>query len=325
MEQDRGIWEKIANNTYTIAFWDYDTKKQAETVLKTVIKQLSKAADIEICIGASWFPFQDNSRFDAFDNAVKALDHAAFFGKSYFMFFDAVSIHIFGDRLYQLGKIEEASIEYQKALELDKKNTTLINSLGVCYGLIGMLDKAKDEFKKVLDISSNEIISIYNIGLVYNLTNENEKAIKYLKKANSIDNNIFEIELLLGSLLYKNDETKRALHHLQKALKLKKESSSALRITGEIFLKQEKLNRAVVNFTNAIKLNPTDAVSLSGLAKVYEIQNKNIDIAISFAKKSIKIDPDNPLFKTRLQEIYARKEANKISYETLNNQKIRSA
>ena len=39
LEQDRGIWEKIADDTYAIAFWDYDTKKQAETVLKTVIKQ----------------------------------------------------------------------------------------------------------------------------------------------------------------------------------------------------------------------------------------------------------------------------------------------
>ncbi len=319
LQPDKGIWEKIDKNIYTLTLWDYDKKSKAETILQLLIQKMSKASDIEICAGASWFPFLEYSRYDTFDNAVKALDHAAFFGKDSFKFFDAVSIHIYGDRLYQLGQIENASIEYQKGLELDKKNIMLINSLGVCYGLIDMLDKAKDEFKKVLAINSSEIISIYNLGLVYDLIGESDKAIQYLKKANSIDSSIFEIELLLGNLFYKADETDKALYHLQKALKLKKESWSALRITGEIFLKQNKLNKAVLNFSNAVKINPTDAVSLSGIAKVYEIQNKNIDIAILFAEKSIKFDPGNPLFKTRLKEIYARKKLNLASHQPNND------
>jgi tetratricopeptide (TPR) repeat protein len=307
LQTDRGIWQRIDRGIYALAFWDYDNKNQGQSILKSLTKQMIAAMNINICVGASWFPFEDCSRFDTFDNAVKALDHAAFFGKNSIIFFDAVSIHIYGDRLYQLGYVEDASIEYQKGLELDKTNITLINSLGVCYGLIDMLDKAKDEFKKVLNISSNEIISIYNIGLAYDLTNENEKAIKYLKKANSIDNNIFEIELLLGSLLYKTDEIKRALYHIKKALELKSKSSSALRIMGEIFLKQDKLSKAVSNFSKAIKIDPSDAISLSGLAKAYEMQNKNIDIALSFAKKSVTLDPDNPLFRKRLGQIYLRK------------------
>ncbi len=333
LKQDRGIWQRISQNIYAIAFWDYDNKNEAETILKSLIEKMTAAMDIDICVGASWFPFNDYSKFDTFDNAVKALDHAAFFGKNSFMFFDPISIHIFGDRLYQLGHIESASIEYQKGLELDKTNITLINSLGVCYGLINMLDKAKDEFKKVINISPNEITSIYNLGLVYDLTNDNKKAVQYLKKANSIDNNIFEIELLLGSLLYKTDEIKRAVFHIKKAIEIKNESSSALRIMGEIFLKQNKLPEAVLNFSKAIKINPSDAISLSGLAKVYEMQNKNIDIALSFAKKSVKLDPDNPIFRTRLGQIYlkqekhdlAQKEFDMASCTDLNGQNIKSA
>ncbi len=325
LQTDRGIWQRIDTNIYALAFWDYDNKNKAKSILKSIKEKMSSAMDIDICVGASWFPFEDSSEIDSFDNAVKALDHAAFFGKNTTVFFDPVSIHIYGDRLYQLGHIEEASIEYQKGLELDKKNITLINSLGVCYGLIDMLDKAKDEFKKVLSISSNEIMSIYNLGLIYDLTDENDKAINYLKKANSIDNNIFEIELLLGSLLYRTDDIKRALYHLEKALKLKESSSPALKIRGEIFLKQNKLSKAVSSFSKAIKINPSDATSLSGLAKAYEIQNKNIDIALSFAKKSVKLDPDNPVFRTRLEEVNKRKEVNMTSSISQNNQKIKSA
>jgi len=325
LQTDRGIWQRIEKNIYALAFWDYDNKNTAKSILKSIKNKMSSAMNIDICAGASWFPYEEYTKIDSFDNAIKALDHAAFFGKNATIFFDPVSIHIYGDRLYQLGHIEEASIEYQKGLELDKKNITLINSLGVCYGLIDMLDKAKDEFKKVLSISSNEIISIYNLGLIYDLTNENEKAIKYLKKANSIDNNIFEIELLLGSLLHRTGDIKRALHHLNKALELKEDSSPALRIKGEIFLKQNKLSEAVSNFSKAIRINPSDAISLSGLAKVYEIQNKNIDIALSFAKTSVKLDPENPVFQTRLEEIIKRKEENMASSNNHNNQEIKSA
>jgi tetratricopeptide (TPR) repeat protein len=325
LKAERGLWQRIDKNIYALAFWDYDNKNQAKTILKSITEKMSSAMNIDICIGASWFPFDDYSKLDSFDNAVKALDHAAFFGKNATVFFDPVSIHIYGDRLYQLGRIEEASIEYQKGLELDKKNITLINSLGVCYGLIDMLDKAKDEFKKVLSISPNEIMSIYNLGLIYDLTNEHEKAIKYLKKADSIDNEIFEIELLLGSLLYRTDDEKRAMHHLNKAIELKNESSPAFRIRGEIFLKQNKLADAVTNFSKAIKINPSDATSLSGLAKAYEIQNKNIDIAISFAQKSVTLDPDNPVFRNRLAEITSKKESNMASSANHNDQNIKSA
>ena len=325
LQTDRGIWQRIDKDIYALAFWDYDNKNKAKSILKSIKEKMASAMDIDICVGASWFPFEDSSKIDSFDNAVKALDHAAFFGKNSTIFFDARSIHIYGDRLYQLRHIEDASIEYQKSLELDKKNITLINSLGVCYGLIDMLDKAKDEFKKVLSISPNEIISIYNLGLIYDLTNENEKAIKYLKKANSIDSNIYEIELLLGSLLYRTDDIKRASFHLEKALELKSESSTAFRIKGEIFLKQSKLSRAVSNFSKAIKINPSDAVSLSGLANAYEMQDKNIDIALSFATKSVNLDPDNPVFRTRLAQISKKKKAIMASSDNQNNQKIKSA
>ena len=312
-QTDRGLWQRIDKGIYALAFWDYNNKTKAKGILKSIKEKMSSAMNIDICVGASWFPSEDYSKFDSFDNAVKALDHAAFFGKDATIFFDATSIHIYGDRLYQLGHIEEASIEYQKGLEQDKTNITLINSLGVCYGLIDMLDKAKDEFKKVLDISSNEIISIYNLGLVYDLNDENEKALRCLKKANSIDNNIFEIELRLGSILYKTNEIKKSIYHIKKALKLKSESSLALRIMGEILLKQNKLSEAVLNFSKAIKINPSDAISLSGLAKSYEMQNKNMDIALSFAKKSVTLDPDNPLFRKRLGQIYLKKEKHDLA------------
>ncbi len=333
VQTNGGLWQKIDKGVYAMAFRDYNDRSRAETTLKSIKKKISTALNVNICVGASWFPHGDYSEFDSFDNAVKALDHAAFFGEDALIYFNAVSIHIHGDRLYQLGSIEKASMEYQKGLELDASNTILINSLGVCYGLLNMLDKAKDEFKKVLKINPNEIISIYNLGLVHDLLCDNKKAVQYLKKASSLNNNIFEIELLLGTTLYKNSEPKKALYHIKKALELKQDSASALRTMGDILLEKNEPSRAASCFTRAVKLNPSDAASLSGLARAYEMQNKNIDIALSFAKKSVKLEPDNPLFRTRLGQIYlikkehdpAVKEFDKASHAAPENQKMKLA
>ena len=63
------------------------------------------------------------------------------------------------------------------------------------------------------------------------------------------------------------------------------------------------------------------------------MQNKNIDIALSFAKKSVNLDPDNPTYRTRLGEIYLRKEKYDLakrefdlaSAKTWRDRKIKSA
>ena len=89
-------------------------------------------------------------------------------------------------------------------------------------------------------------------------------------------------------------------------------SSAPLRIMGDIFLEQEKYAKAVTTYKKAIKINPSDAFSLSGLGAVFEMQDKNLDIALSFARKSVAMEPENNLFRERLDKIYKKKEADNI-------------
>jgi tetratricopeptide (TPR) repeat protein len=306
LDKERGLWESLDDTSFALIFWDYVKEENGSRLLSLLKEKISTALKADILMGVATFPFHSFKQNDIPGNALKAIDHAAFFGPNHMIYFDAVSLNISGDRLYQLNHYNRAIQEYKRGLEIAPKNINLINSLGVCYGVIGEIDQAKKEFEKAIAINPREVMVIYNIGLVHRINEDEDKAILYLKKAHGIDQNLFEIELLLGQLLFKQEHWDRSLPHLDAAARLNPDAATAFRMKGEIFL--DKMNkkdpqRAGAEFNKALKLNPSDAISLSGYAQAMALQGKNLKIALNFAKKSVALEPDSLLFKNRLSQI----------------------
>lgn len=303
LDHERGIWETLNATSFIFAFWDYPSDKKAFHLIQTLKETISTSLRTDILIGIAVFPFHEFSKSQTIENALKAIDHAAFFGTDALIHFDSTSINICADRLYQLNKCDMAIKEYNTGLSIDPVNINLLNSLGVCYGITGDLDQARKQFDKALKIKSNDPMVNYNIGLLYQIEENPDKAIVYLRKAHGIDDTVFEIELLLGHLLFKQNQYKNALKHLENASAANPKSGMGFRIKGEIYLVLKDPVKAGYEFNKAIKINPSDAVSLSGYAKSLELRDKNLTIALTFAKNSVSLDPDNILFKKRLRLI----------------------
>lgn len=298
-----GIWESLTQTLFVITFWDFGKDKKASELVLLLKKKISRNLDADTCIGAANYPFKNFSKPHTFANAIKALDHAAFFGKNAYINFDATSLNICGDRLFQLSKSDKAIVEYKKGIEIEPDNINLINSLGVCYAVMGDLDKAQLEFDKALELNPEELMVIYNIARIYQIKKDTDKAITLLRKAHDIDPDVFEVELLLGQLLFQKSDNDRAMSHLEKAGTINSKSGLACRIKGQIHLMNSLFEKAGQEFNQAVKLNPSDAVSLSGYAKTMELQEKNLKIALTFAKNSVALEPDNSLFKERLRTL----------------------
>ncbi|MCP3872619.1 MAG: tetratricopeptide repeat protein [Desulfobacteraceae bacterium] len=317
LDNKRGLWETLNETSFILAFWDYKNEEKASQLIVSLKNKICAALKADILIGVAKFPFHNFSKFDTLTNALKAIDHAAFFGPDTLIHFDAISLNISGDRLYQLGEYDTAIIDYKKGLEIKPNDINLINSLGVCFGIMGKLDEAKEEFEKAMKMNPNEVMVVYNIGLLHKINNDIDKAIVYLRKAHGIDDHVFEVELFLGYLLLQNKQKKLALKHLETASQLNPNSGLAFRVKGDIYLGDKLAEKAGHEFNKAIKINPLDAVSLSGYAKSLDLQNKNLTIALSFAKNSIALEPDNKLFKKRLKTIQGKIEAKPISEEKI--------
>ncbi len=303
LTHERGIWEGLDHRTFALVYWDFKQKQKAQRILASLKEKIATALKIDILTGLAWFPHKEFSDMETIANALKALDHAGFFKGDHQQEFDAVSLNICGDRRYQLGECEQAIAEYEKGLAMAPKNINLLNSLGVCYGIQGEVDKAAETFEQALALNPGEIMVIYNMGLIHQIHGNPDKAVLFLKKAHGIDPEIFEVELLLGHLLHKEGKAEQALGHIEAALNLNADSGAALTLKGEILLDRDLPAQAGPLFGEAVKRSPSNARAISGYAVAMALQNKNMTIALSFARESVALDPGNPTFRERLDTI----------------------
>ncbi|HKK91768.1 MAG TPA: tetratricopeptide repeat protein, partial [Desulfobacteraceae bacterium] len=304
-QETRGFWFRLGSNLTGIALW-HTEKAKAQATLFSIKETLAMAGTATVSAGACWSPFLDFSRQEIFHNAIKALDHGAFFGPGNLVFFDAVSLNISGDRLYQLGKIKQAAEEYQKGLAIDSNDTNLLNSQGVCFGLMNHLDQALEAFEKAVQLNPDEIMAVYNAGLVCAITNRLKEGLAYLEQASRISREVFEIELTAGKLNIRAKQFDRAMVHIKRAATLNPHVSAPFKTLGDLHIARENPAKAEQEYNRAIKINPCDAGALSGLALAFELQESNPDLAVTFARESVALEPDNPVFRARLGNLYSK-------------------
>jgi len=302
-----GFWGRMDHFLFGCCFPD----KNSSSCLKLAVKlkkSLEKQGEETVTTGVAAYPAFSYKKHEIIGNAGKALDHADYFGPGSIVAFDAVSLNISGDKLYQNGDIEGAVKEFKTALLFDPDNVNVHNSLGVCYGVLEDFSKAVREFKESIRLSPKELMPLYNAGLVYQLTGKKEKALKHFQKAARLGEELFEIDFQTGKLLLELGKPEEGREYLEKALKLKPESSVAFFYLGESFAATGMMDEAEAAYEKAIKINPNDAASLSSLGWLYDQKGKNCDVALAFCRQSVEIDPDNGLFRQRLGRLYMKRD-----------------
>ena len=96
-----------------------------------------------------------------------------------------------GSRFFLEGDFKQAIRPYQKALDREKANRTLgesvwrvmVDNLGMAYGISGDLKKAKETFEYGLSKDPKYPMFHYNMACTYAEMNDVDQAIVYLKKA----------------------------------------------------------------------------------------------------------------------------------------------
>lgn len=302
-ESENGIWGFIGLNLFGCFFSEKDDIT-CRILVRKLKKNLSQKCNDTVSVGVAVYPTIDFERDQIFVNACKALEHAAFFGPDSMISFDAVSLNISGDMLYDKGKIDDAAEEFKTALGLDPSNVNIRNSLGVCYGVQGHLDKALREFKKAVSLDPGEVMAVYNAGIVNMIMGNKTEALDYLLKAGRIDAEVFEVALQTGRIYLDLDEPQKAKIYIEKATKLLPTSGAALNYLGECYAAMGLKEKAVTAYKKAVKQNSNDAPALSALGWLLADQGENPEIALLFCKQSVDIAPENGLFRHRLGQLY---------------------
>jgi tetratricopeptide (TPR) repeat protein len=268
--------------------------------------QLASDDSCPISGGVASYPTDRYQRNQVLENAIKALYHAGFCDPNAVVVFDAVSLNISGDRLYNQGDIAGAINEFIIASRLDPANANVLNSLGVAYGVLGHYPKALEAFRMAIRLDAGEGIAHYNYGLVQLLLGDLETALSYFKDAKTHQTDIFEVSLQLGQLFMQRQDWPQALVHLSEAIRLNPHAGLAYRLKGDCHVKSMDWSAAKKAYAQAIRINPEDAAALSALAAIYGRLGENLELAKIFAEQSITLAPEDGLFHQRLGNLYHR-------------------
>ena len=256
-----------------------------------------------VSIGLSLFPCAGFSKRDLLENARKALIHTGFFGPDTQTVFDAVSLNISGDRLFEAGHLEQAVQEFHRALALDPENVNVRNSLGVCYAQMGRIDEAAAEFSRVAAIRSDDFMPHYNLGCALASLGRAQEAEVALKRAADLDSTAPAVWFQLATLCKEGDRTEEAVSHLRRTVELRPQWLHAWRLFGNWLLEKGEDEEAMAAFKRALRLNAADAAALSGLAVVYGQREMNREVALSLARRSVQLEPDNALYLERFARL----------------------
>lgn len=306
---ENGMWGRLDQGILGCFFPQKNQGASLELAQK-IKTSLKESTHETVSIGMASYPMLSFSKGQIIDNAGKALDHAAFFGPDSIVSFDAVSLNISGDTLYQNGDIDGAVEEFKTALLLDPSDVNVHNSLGVCYANLGDYENALKEFEEAVRLDTKEVMAFYNAGLAHLLSGNNEKALEYLLEADEkADEDIFEVALQTGSVYLAMEKPESAEKALEKAIKLNPESGLAFRYLGECFVAMNRTDDAISAYKKAIRCNPNDAESLSALGYLFDLLGENPEITTIFCQQSIDIAPENGLFRHRLGNLYLKRNA----------------
>ncbi len=295
-----GLW----HTDCLACFFEVKENYDIFNIIETIRKELRFKTDATFSVGIAGYPQLAFQKDHILENAHKALHHAGLLGQNSTVRFDAVSLNISGDKLYQDGNVDSAMIEFKTALLMDPQNVNVSNSLGVCYSSKGEHLKALEQFKKVMALSPEDVIAPYNAGLAYLMTGDKQNALEMFLTAHTLDKNQFEVVIQLGRLYLELKDLESGRKYLEKAVEMDAESGPAHRFLGECYNELNMVNEGIQAYSKAVKINANDAYSLSALACMYARQKINQEIAIVFARQSVDLSPSTALFHERLGEVY---------------------
>jgi len=296
-------WGRLEQEQFACLCRDMDEAKAVE-LAKELQRRFLLAGEHTLSVGLAVYPFWPFEKTSVLFNAEKALEHASFFGPNTVTPFDAVSLNISADKLYQYGDIDGAIEEFKKALMVDAQNVNVHNSLGVCYGVQEKFDLAIEAFETVVGLNPKDVMATYNLGLAYLKKGDRDKALELLLAAHDLDGDHPDIATHIGLCYEEMGQTDKALQYLEPAARNAPKSGPLFRALGDCYMSKAMLREATKAFEKAIRANPKDAKSLNTLGHIYGTLGKNLEIAIVLARESTIVDPDNGVFRMRMGKLY---------------------
>ena len=196
-----------------------------------------------------------------------------------------------GGVLKDLGKLKEAELATRKAIELNPNNVEVYSNLGSILRDLGKLKEAELATRKAIELNPEYPQAYSNLGGVLKDLGKLKEAELATRKAIELNPNNVEVYSNLGSILRDLGKLKEAGSCIQQAIELNPEYPQAHLNLGNIFRDLGKLKEAELATRKAIKLKSEYPQAHLNLGNILRDLGKLKEAELAI-RKAIELNPE---------------------------------
>ena len=198
-----------------------------------------------------------------------------------------------GDSFLARKMFEDAIIEYQRAIKIDRYYPSIINRLGIAYHQSQRFKDAEKQYKAALKINPYYLEALNNLGSIEYAKKRFRRALNYYGKALDIRPNSPTILQNIGSCLFAMERFEQGLEIYIRALRLDPNLFNHVSGFGTLIQTSQR-NESMVNFYMAkVFANSGDKDrTMSYLYKAVEEGFKNEDLLRGDPAFSLLVDDE---------------------------------
>ena len=221
------------------------------------------------------------------------------------LFDKAVSISPLDGHVYRagffsdIGMINEAEADYNKAVELKKDNWIVLYNRAVFYFNSGLYEKAEEEILRYLDVFPSNMDALFLLGKVYTEAEMADEALDIYFKLLDLDGDgVFaRINSLYGDIganYSRLGKYEKAIEYHKKQIEIQIEFDfTSYENLSEIYLFLGQEEKAAEVLFEALETQPSSELVLSGIGSYYFFQEKYKEGIVYYERAlSKKIKPE---------------------------------
>jgi tetratricopeptide (TPR) repeat protein len=209
-----------------------------------------------------------------------------------------------GSAYYDLGRLEEAKAEYEKAILLAPGYARAHNNLAMVFKGLGRPEKAIEHLHAAISLDPELSGAYYNLGNVFNDLGLADYAVYNFKKALALDPDLALAHYFLGEVLKGQGKTEEAIGEFREAIRLKPDLHKAHNSLGVAYYELGRLDEAINEYKLALILKPDYPGAHLNLGLAYLKKGLTGEAAKEF-EAALKIRPDDAKARKLLESLKA--------------------
>ena len=199
--------------------------------------------------------------------------------------------HNLGIALQEMGRSEEAIVQFKRALNVYPNSAMTYNNLGLALASQGRPDEAILQFEKAVEIDPGLAKAHNNLGNALASRGQLDQAILHFQKAVETDPGLAEAHNNLGNALASRGQLDQATLHFEKAVEVNPGLAEGHYNLGNVLASRGDLDQARMHFAKAVEINPDFVAARCNLGTML-YSNARVQEALAQWREVLRLDPN---------------------------------